>query len=90
MKFVLDALPKDRDVPYGTIVNTLTEVLTTTLHGEPNSHTILAGCLNSGRENPTAYIHLYAKIIEWRRGHALPNLEVQGLSSGSEPQDRDS
>ena len=62
MKLVLDALPPN--VPYGIIINKVTKKIINKINSDTHALKTLLACLNEGRDNPTAYIHLYEKLDE--------------------------
>lgn len=61
IKLVLDALPKDKKISYGIVVNKLSKKLKERLETEPGFSNEFFTCLNQGRDHPTAYIHLYGR-----------------------------
>lgn len=64
MKVVLDALPKDRRVPFGIIVNKVSKRMKQELETDQEKFVLFAACLNKSHEHRTAYIHLYPEIEE--------------------------
>jgi GTP-binding protein EngB required for normal cell division len=61
IKLVLDALSKDRRMPYGIIVNKISKKRVRQLEADPEGRSRMIACLNAGRDDPTAYVHFYAR-----------------------------
>ncbi len=64
IKLVLDALPKERSVPYGIVVNQITPRRIKMLTDNRESYCQFAASLNLGNANPTARIAFYPKNDE--------------------------
>jgi hypothetical protein len=63
MALVLDALP-DKKTPYGIVVNKMSKHNIQRLDSEESNKREFLVCLNEGRDNKTAFIHLYPKREE--------------------------
>ena len=59
INLVLDALPKDKSVPYGIIINKISKKMIGKLEANLDGRSQMLACLNAGRDNPTAYVLLY-------------------------------
>ena len=59
IKLVLDALPEVRSA-YGIIFNKMGKRMIKMFNNDPEAMQKLMATINVGRDNPTAYIHLYA------------------------------
>jgi GTP-binding protein EngB required for normal cell division len=59
INLVLDALPKDRPMPYGIILNKISKQLMKKLSADSDDCNRMLACLNAGPGNPTANVLLY-------------------------------
>lgn len=79
MKLVLDAI-RDQTVPYGIVVNKVTEGKKKILAGCEIKKNTFVACLNKGRENTTGFIHLYGRKEELEsRDNALHDIDLDFL-----------
>lgn len=62
MKLVLDAFQEEKNVPYGIIVNKITQKMLKKLEEDLKSREVFLSCLNIGDDRTTEYIHQFPRV----------------------------